>query len=477
MKRIKMNNTIEDIFNRFLDFEEEHKLFEKEIRGFTFWSHIRFDVYKTILIQTGLGSENANNQLSTVKKISTKNLWLGIVKSPLFILKKKKYLIVNSVRRNLERGKYKCIYTDFLTDVFDGETQSIEMRNSSAYQTPAYSENIKYTDGFELLAGVYLRLLQKTTKITESEIKDLKKICDNIPLEFGINSSYLLNRFFDAYLFYKSRKPFYNLILNRGKPRKLFLMSSYTHLNHLLIYLAQKKGIEVVELQHGTMGKMHIGYNTKYKKHVMGMPDKMLLFGEFWKNNISLPIPKQNLIVGGFNQLNQDLEKYSTISRKEKDGTKTILILSQWTISKEIIDFSIDLADKLSSKDYQIKLRFHPSEYKDWQKNFPQLIKTKVIVNDNPKIGLYENFSEADIVVGCYSTALYEAIAFKKRTFILAVKGFENYISDLYENNFAIKIESPKELVDALEKEARTTTTSTKEMWLPKGEFNYKYFE
>lgn len=456
-------NKIEDIFNHFLEFEEEHQLFDKKIRDFPFWSHIRFSIYNQILANSTLDKQNSNSIVSTRKKISKKNLWLGITKSPLFIFKQKEILIVNSARRIKENGKFKCIYTDFLTDKHKGKTQSIEVRNTYTYQTPAYSNNIKYTDFFELLSGAYLKVLQKQIKLDPTEKQKLENVAISFSEEFQLDSGFLVKRFTNAFLFYKSRKPFYNFILNRVKPKTLYLVSSYTHPNHLLIYLAQKKGIEVIEIQHGAIGSMHIGYNMKNKKRIWGIPDKMMLFGEYWKQNIHLPIANNKLIVNGFNQLNIDLKQYSSI--KETTDKKTILVLSQWTISQQIIKFSIDLANTLDNRDYQVILRFHPSEYKKWKQNFPQLLESKVMVNQNESDNLYKNIAGANFVVGCYSTALYEAVAFKKRTFILAINDLEKSIADLYKNNFATIVDSTQDFINNFEKSSINMNNKTEEMW------------
>jgi len=466
-----MNNTIENLFNQFIDFEQKHNLFEKEIRGFTFWSHIRSDVYKKISQENGFMSLISNDNVSTLNKISFKNLWLGIIKSPLFIFKRSEYLILNSSRRSLINGKYKCIYTDYLNDELKGKAQNIEMRNDNDYLIPTYSKNVKYLFTFDLIGVAIVKLLRNRFRFSNIEQQKVREISLLFEKEFQIVSSYFYNQILESYLYYLSRKPFLNLMLNRIKPKVLFLTASYPIDKQLLIFLAQKKGIEVIELQHGVIGTMNIGYSIKLKKKIYGIPDKLLLYGDYWRRGINLPIEDKNILVSGFNYLDNSI-KVNTEPVK-KSNRKTILILSQWTVTKQIIELALQLSYSLDEMKYKVLIRFHPAEYKNWKMNYPQLKNSNVVINNNLDNTLYDNFLVSDYVIGSYTTALYEAIAFKKKVFVFAINELHTHVADLYKNNYAIKIESANDFMDLLKNNITLSDPDTlkEEMWFPSKEF------
>ncbi len=459
-----MDNKIQNTFSKFLKFEEEYNMFDKEINGFYFWGQVRFYIFKKIMESLSINKTNYFENVKTKDKIFNENIFTSILKSPLFI-KKKKFLIINTHHRILENGKYKCKYTDYLSDILENKTQCLELRSAYKHKTPTYCNNTKYTDFLDLFSDLYFKILNKTFNFSKLDLQEINDIATSLHKEFNIDNDFSIKILKNSYLFYKSNKGIINYILRKTKPKYLFITSSYTKHNNLLTYLAQKQNITVIELQHGIISPYHIGYNTLHKKQTLGIPDKIILFGNYWRKNINIPIENKNIHISGFDNLITNLNKFSTSNTDI--NTKEILIISQWTITDKIIKFSNELLNLINKKKYRLRIRFHPAEYKNWQKNYPELIDSNIIINNNNEQGLYQNIVNSEFVIGCYSTALYEAVAFNKKIFVLAINGLELHVEDLYMNNYAIKIKNAKEFIEAIKTNKISTSIDVKNMWFP----------
>jgi hypothetical protein len=63
----------------------------------------------------------------------------------------------------------------------------------------------------------------------------------------------------------------------------------------------------------------------------------------------------------------------------------------------------------LPADEFKIVYKLHPNESRSWKRIYPELMESSVEVVENTKRNVYVCFSEADAVVGVYSTSLLEA--------------------------------------------------------------------
>ena len=148
--------------------------------------------------------------------------------------------------------------------------------------------------------------------------------------------------------------------LSQREVKKVYLVVSYEW--ESLIAACHELNIEVIELQHGAISKLHLGYSFPNISKIPYFPDKMLLFGEFWYDSVPLPIKKQNIIINGFNYHNSKVHALENIAKNNKQ----IIFISQGTIGKSLSEIAYDFAK--TNQDFKIIYKLHPGEYINWQK-------------------------------------------------------------------------------------------------------------
>ena len=123
----------------------------------------------------------------------------------------------------------------------------------------------------------------------------------------------------------------------------IFVVVAYE--NQAIVKAAKDLGIEVIELQHGTISPYHLGYS--YPENTMRInneireieyfPDKILSFGDYWQNSSHFPIDKENIISMGFPYFEENSRTYMKMAEhkeNEKTKQKQILFISQGVIGK-----------------------------------------------------------------------------------------------------------------------------------------------
>ena len=232
-------------------------------------------------------------------------------------------------------------------------------------------------------------------------------------------------------------------------PKILIEVNSYCFNCLLFNELAKKRGIKIIELQHGVIGKDNIAYNFYRKINLDTFPDYIFLFGDFWKKNVNFPITKKQLIVTGFPYMENQLNNYKNHNNRI-DNVQNILFISQGTIGKKLSKLAIDLNEIINHKKYKIIYKLHPGEYDRWKREYPWLLNKSIDIIDNNTKDIYYFFQRSKYQVGVYSTALFEGLHFDLTTIIYKVNGHEN-VEDLYKKGYAILVSSAKEIKNNLE--------------------------
>jgi UDP-N-acetylglucosamine transferase subunit ALG13 len=223
---------------------------------------------------------------------------------------------------------------------------------------------------------------------------------------------------------------------------------SYVAYNKALVAAAKANNIEVIEIQHGTISPYHLGYNFPNCEHELDyFPDTFYSFGDYWSEIVDFPIDKKKVILYGFPYMKTRKAKYKNIKKKEKQ----ILFISQGAIGKELARFAYDAAQIL--KDYSIVYKLHPGEYDRWEKEYKELVLANKLDNfeivDNNKIELYNYFAESEYLVGVFSTAIYEGLAFDCKTILVDLPGIE-YMKYLIEKEIVVMVEGIDDLKDRI---------------------------
>ena len=443
--------SVRDICEVFFNLEEKYNLNYHKIQDCYAWKLIRMHLYYDITRKTEMFGAPQQKSLSLLDKFSTflpffKN---SILYNPFNGKYHKDIMIFDHPRKVIFNGEYCDIYSNFLVDFLSND-YSFEVLESP-YLNHHYTQKqdyIRYTDAIQL--GSYIHKKFNKIEFSQSEMDLISKVQDELEDAFDIKlnmSSMLKTHILNFQYDYKK----YRELFEKRKPEKVFVVVAYE--NHPIVAAAKSLGIEVIELQHGTITDYHLGYSYPEKTRLGGeipyFPDKILSFGDYWMNEKTSPISMENVIPIGFSYFESQSRDFIDINVVDNQ----ILFISQGVIGKYLSGIAFELAKKRS--DLKIIYKLHPGEYETWRQNYPELVEASDFDNfeviDNSKIPLYKLFAESNYQVGAFSTAIYEGLMFNCKTFIVDVPGVE-YLDDLIEKNYVFKISDIDDLSDNLNK-------------------------
>lgn len=418
------------VFDSFLQYEKEHKLYDKEIFGFKYWEYVRFVIYTEVKIKTEQLSELLAVQNLTWKNyrfnLKELNKYLGLSK-----IKKCDLLFISHPRRINQNGKYENIYTDevekYLSNkytclTFEEPCWNSYVSSNMGHLFPTTTKNIRYTDILELSylfkKHIYKFFNKNKTKLIEKEVIEILQALNK---QYNVDIMYLKDRTVNSIIYGLLMKQEYLKILKKLAPRAVLINYWPTDFKTLIMDICNDLKIPTVELQHGTITFddpiEHKCYDNNICKNVS---DYFFSFGKVHTDINYLTTKATNLKEVGYPFLEKKVKEKYKLPAGLKKNKKYILIISQTIIGEEMSEFASKLADLLMGNDeYGIIFKFHPNEV---DRNYPNLEKKNIIQikQKGEEIYKYQKFSY--LQVGVYSTAIYEGIAFGIPTFILRGK-------------------------------------------------------
>ena len=437
-----MNSDISNICRKMWKLEKDFLLFEKKIKNIYFWKLVRFPVFNKIAIE-----QNIYKKAHTYKK---KNFWIKMYS---------KYLrIINTVFYNILRNKNPVDILIFVSrnkkfnkerknDIYsEGIRKEVENKNYEFVEhlitENKYNKNYICDDHFSFYWYVkkkfnLLNLNQKENMYV-NEIEKLIKNSFNISIDI---KSLIVNKILN----FQQDYAFYKKVFKIRKVKKIYITCSYG--KEALIEAAKKKNVESIELQHGTINKYHMGYSYPDIKNIPYFPDKLYLFGKFWKESTPLPIKDKNIKYYGFEYLKMKYDKYKNVDKNKKQ----IIFISQGTIGKKLSKMAYNFSKK--NKKYDILYKLHPGEIERWENDYPDLINAdklknfKLIKSNNKTI--HEYLSKSEYQIGVYSTAIYEGLIFNCKTILLDLPGID-YMRYLLQNNIAFLVKDANGILDVI---------------------------
>lgn len=442
--------SVRDICEAFFSLEEKYNLNYQEIQGCFAWQLIRMHLYYDITRKTQMFGAPQQKSLSLLDKVNSflpffKN---SLLHNPFTGKYNKDILIFDHSRKVIFNDEYCDIYSNFLVD-FLSDDYSFEVLESP-YLNHHFTQKqdyISYTDAIQL--GSYIHKKLNKIEFSQSEKELILKVQNELESIFNIElnipwmlTTHILNFQYD----YKK----YIELFKKRNPKIVFVVVAYE--NHPIVAAAKHLGIEVIELQHGTITDYHLGYSYPEKTRLNGeipyFPDKILSFGDYWLNEDTCPIIRENVIPIGFSYFESQSKDFIGIEAIDNQ----ILFISQGVIGRYLSKLAVEFAK--TQKDLKIIYKLHPGEYATWRENYPELAEVSSSHNfeviDNSEVPLYKLLAESNYQVGAFSTAIYEGLMFNCKTFILDVPGVE-YLNDLIEKGYVFKIRDADDLNDNLD--------------------------
>lgn len=443
----------DEFMNNFLEFERQFEMFQVRINNIRIWHYLRFTVYDSLIEKKG---NIAWGKRLKQKNVSNKKfeelahyMFKRYISCNQFFAHKRDILIISHGRKYKEDNKYyKCPYTNLLDEYLSNSHYVLDGKTPNGNYELQKSHNILYCD---IEAFKKIKQMQ-FPKETVSKLEVENRIIEPIEAYFQINIEWetkkkwldLIYGFIDTRKYYIK---YYSYILKKIRPKIILIAYAYGFDRMVLCEVAHKINIPVVELQHGTIGPDVVAYNFYNKMRLTSFPDYIFTFGQYEKQQTRFPIPKSHIIPTGYPELENNFNKY-----KKKKGNKKIILFISQTLAK-IAQFANAVAQRVDSDKYEVIYQLHPFEYSCWKTTIGRYLthpNIKVIGSYNHTI--YESLAQADWVVGNYSTVLSEAQMFDVK---VAVLKFDMYkvASFLYENGYAVLVDSPEQLVKEIEED------------------------
>jgi len=451
------NYSSKKLLQDFLIFEKENDLINWTIKNIPIWELIRINIFDKLTSNFIPGSIEVTDRAP--KKIingTREFLVNSLSKTPFKINKEYNFLILNHSRRKWNGEIYEDIYTDyFLNKLQHTDYVVLERFNNLSHLKPATTNNLYYLDIVEFPA----RFISKIPiSVSLDEIENINRINQLIKVKWGITDIIDI-RIIEKYIrYYKFLESKIERLVKKINPKCIIEVVSYAAINQIFTLIAKKNNIPVIELQHGTVGPYHIAYNFMGNPALKTFPDYFYAWGKYWVNIARLPISKKNIKIIGFPYIDSFRQK-SSAPRK---STKQIVVVSQ--LRNDIAEFTAELAKLLPQ--YKIIFIAHPKEYSiaNEKYNFLNKLMNVELINNGNK-PLYNYFRQSDSVLGVYSTALIEALAFGSPIGIIKLPGWE-YFEDLQESENIRFLKDANEAKFFITKYKRNTKFKTEEYFM-----------
>jgi hypothetical protein len=264
----------------------------------------------------------------------------------------------------------------------------------------------------------------------------------------------------------------YLLMLKWLKPRKGIIL---TNPPVYIVRAATVLQIPVIELQHGVISSDHLTYSVPTNMTKKYSPDYLLLFGKYFKEQMdNFVLPPERLIILGYPYFEKMIIENNNLNRENK-----IVVISQGTIGRELIKFTIKLAS-ITKGFYKIIYKLHQNEWMGdggWIILYPELKEAQeqglLEVVDTFTPSLYTLFFKSRWQMGVYSTALFEGLALGCQLILVDLPGVER-MTPLLEKGYAQLVKVPEEIQF---QETKDFTTLREELFASDWRSNWRKFE
>lgn len=410
---------------KFNDMERDNGLFELTFDNIYIWKQIRIHLFNELRTKIfKLGSPHPNQEKSNNFSDKIKELILRKRFSGFKYKGKSENIVIRHRRRILVDKKYIEVNTEYLKDVIkdlaDDNTEYIEYHFAYKFRNIDGSTKIVSTNPiFVAIYKAYFRVLRyrEITKLSDC-LQSIFEGTFNIRIDVRKMIIDNLAWFNEGYRVYKK---YFKL----KAPKKVYLVCSYG--KEYIIKAAHDIGAEILEIQHGIIGPDHMGYSFPYNNEIPYFPDKVYVYGDYWKDIVHFPVCRDNIISIGNPYYLREIKKHENIKKKENQ----ILFISSGEYGKNLAEIAIHLLE--INHNVIIIFKLHPSEFGVWKEKYEifgnvsgnsNLSNRIEVVED--EIPLYNLFASSKYIAGVNSTAIFESLFFNPILVLFNIASLEN---------------------------------------------------
>lgn len=233
------------------------------------------------------------------------------------------------------------------------------------------------------------------------------------------------------------------ILFTANRTHTLFMTYAYGANNQAVVAGARDSGAKIVELQHGFISPLHLGYSWPGRPKVPYTPDQIWGFGDFWPQTTPLSGRTRWRTIGA--PYVRDLAKAHAGPRDPKLAVFT----SQGVIGQKL--FEIALSTARMRPDYHIIFRLHPNEaLEPYQAALEgQLVPGNFELSHRTP-NIFALLSRAAIQIGSFSTTLFEGMTLGARTIVMDLPGAE-YMRPAIARGDVLFVRDVNELVEKLD--------------------------
>jgi hypothetical protein len=469
---------VDEIRDAFIALEEQCGLWDLVAYGQPYWHQIRHAVYLRVLqaldpssrAQQSWRHRPVSSWLSAIRPgylapALRRSIWDGLEPADV--------LVINHPRHVLQAGQWVCPYTAPLLNDLGRSYWVIEDQWQGVHSHPQTGWRVKYLELGFLFAqlGFLVRHGLAGGRLSAAEREAVRGWSDELRTRLGGGPSHD-RALAIARAGVRELAAFaglYGRLLDRVAPKLVVVVVHYSYRCLPLTAAARRRGIVVAELQHGTLGRNHIAYNVAAGRSPPAFPDYLLTFGDWWRDiTPGLPLSREAAPAIGYAWL-EDYQR--TSPERPRRERRTVLFISQGTVGVELSRLAAEVSRRT---DARVRYRLHPGEILGWPQRYPWLRDAPVEIIEAPT-NIYDDFVGADVLVGVYSTAVFEGIAFGLPLVVARLPGHETVLP-LIEAGGGVLVDGPDELTRAILSAEPPPPRVREMLWKPDAAQNFRAF-
>lgn len=233
------------------------------------------------------------------------------------------------------------------------------------------------------------------------------------------------------------------ILFTSNRTSTLFITYAYGANNQAMAAGARDCGAKIVELQHGFISPLHLGYSWPGNPDVPYTPDELWGFGDFWPQATPLPARTRWRTIGA--PYVRDLAR----AHAEPRDPKLVVFTSQGVIGQRLFEIALEAAER--RPDYRMIFRLHPNEAPEpYEAALAQRTVPGNFELSHRTPNIFALLSRTAIQVGSFSTTLFEGMTLGTRTVVMDLPGAE-YMRPAIERGDALFAADVDELVEKLD--------------------------
>lgn len=423
--------SVKELCELIWELEKKHNLYDLDVDGINPWLASRMVIYYDLAQKAGI-LEKPHADIPKGKRLNSFLNYIrnSVFRNPFFSRQSKSLIIPNPRTKVLGKERID-VYTHFLKqELIERGESVIEYEKPYQGDHTNTSNNIFYADFPMLISRLVSKLLP--TKIDGNSLKKLKAVEKDIEDWLGADFD-LAENLLSRAKYLRVSKYIHRLLLQKINPEIIYVVISYGNTD--IIAAAKSLGIKVVEIQHGTFSKFHLGYSFPIKvKNTDYFPNEFWAWSYEWANLLPFENISAKVKIRKFDYLNHLKGSYSYL--KKQSGSA--VVISQGALTEEIAHFILNKWEHF--KDLKITYKLHPGEYSNW-KSSPSLnyLVSEGMVDLVTDVDLYQLFTISEYQIGVFSTAIFEGVEFNLKTILLDLTGIEYMDSFITSHKLKLK--------------------------------------